>query len=77
MLQLENLRGLGPEHFTTLLPDMPLMWIVAGISSSRRWFSVNCPLPLLGCPGLGCFLKMMDVCLYVVDISKDRPPVSS
>lgn len=73
MLQLENFRGLGTENFTTLLPGM-LMGVAAG---HMRCCSVDSALlSLLGRPGLGCFLKMVDMCLDVVNISEDRPPVS-
>lgn len=78
MLQLENLCSLGTENFTALLPDMTLMG-VAGTSGSgrRRWCSVDSTLlPLLGRPGLSCFLKMMDVCLDVVNVSEDCSPMS-
>lgn len=84
MLQFENLRGLGAENFTTLLPGV-LMGVAGGAGWLRRWYCtvdsagallLLSSLLLLGRrPGLGRFLQMVDMCLDVVNVSEDRPPV--
>lgn len=68
-LKLENLCGLGPENLTTLLSS-----VLVGVTFVR-WRRGPAAL-LLGCPGRGNFLKMVYVCLDVVNVAEDRPPVS-